>query len=246
MGKKVLGENRMNDTKARRFWRIQRECWRRMATPYVMYLFMSMLLLATQAIENIDWLRYFLGTLCILIGMAFNAHLAYGTGVTHYDAFLTGCIHRRNIEQGIVSGGDQRHEREYAFWKGFYIGFLIGVPVILFAGLSCIPGAVVNNFGRFFLVMFAGFAIVPVSWIFGGFKGGVSAGAYAWSILFILIPIIVTGVFYIIGAHVEKRRKQVIEMRREEAQEAMNAPKVYREQTEEQKRKTLQSKKKKK
>lgn len=94
--------------------------------------------------------------------------------------------------------------------------------------------------------MFAGFAIVPVSWIFGGFKGGVSAGAYAWSILFVLIPIIVTGVFYIIGAHVEKRRKQVIEMRREEAQEAMNAPKVYREQTEEQKRKTLQSKKKKK
>lgn len=241
---KKFGENRMNETKAKRFWRIQGECWKRMVTPYMMYLFMSMLLLATQLV-GITWLEYLLGVVCILIGAAFNAHLAYNTGVTHYDAFLTGCIHRKNIEEGIASGGDHRPEREYAPWKGFYIGLLIGIPVIIFAGIACVPGAVLNSFGKFFLVMFAGFAIVPVSWIFGGF-GGAPAGSLAWSMMMVLLPIIVTGVFYILGAHIEKRRKKVIEERQEAILEAKNAPKVYHEQTEEQKRKTLQSKKKKK
>ncbi|MBD5636972.1 MAG: hypothetical protein HDP28_04010 [Clostridia bacterium] len=246
MAKNKLGENRMNDTKARRFWRIQGECWRRMITPYIMYLFTSMLLLATQAIENVDWLRYFLGTLCILLGASSNAYLAYKTGISHYDVFLTGCIHRRNREQGIMSGGDHHPEREYAPWKGFYIGFLIGIPVIVFAGLSCIPGAFINGFGRFFLIMFAGFAIVPVSWIFGGFSAGVSSGMYACSMLFVLLPVIVTGVFYIIGAHVEKKRKKVIEERMSAVREATNEKEESHGQTEEEKRETLQPEEKKK
>lgn len=242
---KKLGENRMNDTKAKRFWRIQGECWRRMVTPYMMYLFMSMILLATQAI-SIKWLAILLGTLCILIGAAFNAHLAYNTGVYHYDAYLTGNIHRRNLEMGIESGGDHRPEREYAVWKGFYIGFLVGIPVIIFAGLACIPNAMAGGgVGRFFLVMFAGFAIMPVSWIIGGFEGA-PAGTFAYSMLFVLLPVIVTGAFYILGAYMEKRKKKVIKERAEAVENARNAPKEYHEQTEEQKRKTMQSKKKKK
>lgn len=218
-----------------------------MLLPYVMYLFMSMLLLATQAIvgAELSWARYLLGTGCILIGAAFNAHLAYQTGVAHFDAYLTGNIHRRNLQQGIASGGDHHPEREYSPWKGFYIGFLVGVPVILFAGIACIPSVIGNAMGSFMLTMFAGFALVPVSWAFGGFQEGVPAGAYAWSMLMVLLPVIVTGVFYLIGAYVEKRRKKVIEERSEAARKEKEAPKIYREQTEEQKRKTLQSKKKK-
>ena len=249
MAKKFV-ENGMNLTRSQYFWRTQRECWRRMVTPYVMYLFMSMLLLATQAIasESLVWLKIFLGILCILIGAAFNGHLAYNVGSTHYDAYLTGNIHRRNLEQGIVSGGDHRPEREYAPWKGFYIGFLIGIPVILFSGLACIPGVLNESFGigQVLLVMFAGFAIVPVSWAYGGFSGGAPAGAYAWSMLMVILPVLVTGIFYIVGALVEKKRKRVIEEQQEKIRAAKNAPKVYREQTEEQKRKTMQSKKKKK
>ncbi len=242
-----FGENRMNVSKSKHFWRTQGECWKRMVTPYIMYLFMSMLLLATQLI-NIPWLKYFLGTLCILIGAAFNAHLAFNTGVTHFDAYMTGCIHRRNREQGIMSGGDHRPEREYSPWKGFYIGFLIGLPVILFAGLACIPGVGVNQFGRFMLVMFAGFALIPVSWIVGDF-GTVPAGYYAYSMLLVILPVLVTGIFYIVGAVVEKRNKRIKEERAQavlEAAVAAREERLHREQTEEQRRKTLQSKKKKK
>ena len=243
---KTYGNGGTNLTGSKLFWRIQKECWRRMVTPYMMYLFMGSLLLATQVIK-IGWLQIVLGIVCILIGAAFNAHLAYGVGVTHYDAFLTGCVHRRNAEQGIMSGGDHRVEREYAPWKGFYIGFLVGIPAILFAGLACIPGAMSEGFNvaRILLVMFAGYAIVPVSWIYGG-MGHAPAGAYAWAMLAVILTTVITGVFYIVGAHVEKKRKQVIEEKEAAEAAARNAPKEYREQTEEQKRKTMQSKKKKK
>ena len=243
-----IGENGMNISKSKLFWRTQRECWRRMVTPYVLYLFMSMSMLATQMIgkEELTWLRILLGVLCIAIGMFFNGHLAYNAGVQHYDAFLTGNLHRKNIEAGINSGGDHRLELEYAPWKGFYIGFLVGIPVILFTGLACIPGAMNEELvlGRFMLLMFAGFAIIPVSWVFEG-AGGVPTGSYAWALLFVIVPIIITGVFYIVGAHVEKKRKKVLEVQKEAPKEK-KPPKEYHEQTEEQKRKTQQSKKKKK
>lgn len=246
---KIRNVDGMNLTRSQYFWRTQRECWRRMVTPYIMYLFMSMLLLATQTISSASlvWLKILLGIVCILIGAFFNGHLAYNTGSMHYDAYLTGCIHRKRIEEGIASGGDHRPEREYAPWKGFYIGFLVGIPVILFAGLSCIPTLLQFGVVQFLLIMFAGFAIVPVSWAYGvNGLNGAPTGAYAWAMLMVLLPIIVTGVFYIVGAMVEKRKKQVIEERQEAAEQAKNAPKEYHEQTEEQKRKTMQSKKKKK
>ena len=72
-------QNGMHLTKNQLFWRIQKECWRRMVTPYLMYLFMSLLMLATQAISgnSLVWLKITLGILCLLGGMAFNAHLTY-------------------------------------------------------------------------------------------------------------------------------------------------------------------------
>lgn len=251
-----FGENGMDISKGKLFWRIQGECWRRMVTPYIMYLFMSMLLLATQTIENPElfWLRCLLGTVCILIGAAFNAHLAYSTGAMHYDSYLTGCIHRRNREQGIASGGDHRPEKEYAPWKGFYIGVLIGIPVIIFAGLACIPSAMNFELGKFMLIMFAGFAIVPISWFFPvdpETKQSALAlhpGNYAYSMLMVLLPIIVTGVFYIIGAYSSKRKKRLKEEQERavlEAAERAKQERANRVQTEEQRRKTLQSKKKK-
>ena len=243
------GENGMLISKSQLFWRTQRECWRRMLKPYIMYLFMSMTLLATQMItkEGLGWLRVLLGFVCIAIGMFFNGHLAYTAGTQHYDALLTGNLHRKNIEEGIVSGGDHRLELEYSPWKGFYIGFLVGIPIILFAGLACIPGAMsegASALGRFMLLMFGGYAIVPVTWFYGNAE--MPAGGYAWAMLFVIVTVVITGVFYIVGATVEKKRKQVKEVQQEEVQKIKNAPKEYHEQTEEQKRKTQQSKKKKK
>lgn len=191
-----------NPTGWQLFWRTQRECWRRMVTPYLMYLFMSLLLLAVQAIfpdENAV-LEIVLGCLCILGGAFFNGHLCYNYGILHYDNYLTGELHRRNARLGIHSGGDHHVEREFRFWKGFYIGFLIGVPVIV---MGLLAGFFYEVASLFFL-MFAGWAIIPLAWVGDGV--GITVSPF-WSLLFILLPIIVSGVMYLVGAYVEKRRK---------------------------------------
>lgn len=224
--------------KTRLFWRIQWECVQRMLTPAVMYLFMSTLLLATQMItaEHLKWLRILLGTLCILGGAAFNAHLCFSFGGTHYEAYLAAQSHREN-----GSAGSLRPEREYRPWKGFYIGFLIGVPVIVLSVLAAIPGAM-NGWAAVIFVLFAGWAIMPVNW-FGG-----TGAWFALSMIMIVLPVLVSGIFYILGAMRQKRKKLEQEERArkvKEAGERARQERLMREQTEEQRRKTLQSKKKK-
>ncbi|MGN1077710.1 MAG: hypothetical protein ACI4ST_04280, partial [Candidatus Gallimonas sp.] len=156
-----------------------------------------------------------------------------------FDAYLTGCLHRKNAAYGIVSGGDHRVEREYRWWKGFYIGFLIGIPVIILGLLAGkFYGQTVGSAAGIFLIMFAGWAIIPLSWLHVSFY---------WSLLMIFIPVIVSGVFYIIGAYREKQKKEMQAKRAEAVAAAAVAAKAeLKEQTEEQRRKTLQSKKKKK
>ena len=200
------------------FWRVQGECWRRMVTPYLMYLFMSLLLLSVQAIvpsENSP-IEIVLGILCILGGAFFNAHLMYHTGILHYDNYITGNIHRRNAKLGIRSGGDHRPEREYRPWKGFYIGFLVGIPVIILGVLAHFYYATAS----IFFIMFAGWAITPIAW-FGKAEGTNALKVDPmWSLLFILLPILVSGVAYLVGAYVEKRRKERTEERDQAVQKA--------------------------
>lgn len=228
------------------FWRIQRESWRRMVTPYLMYFFMSLLMLAAQAIPS-AWAQIVLGVLCILGGAFYNGHLCYQFGKIHYGALLAGELHRKHEAAGVLVGNDHHVEQEYRPWKGFYIGFLVGVPVII---LGCVAGAlftgktIVGSYAALALIMFAGWAIIPFSW-FGDLYGGNGVSLY-WSVAAILLPILVSGIFYIVGAYVEKRSRLAEterERRMEEARE--RAKNEVRIQTEEQRKKTLQSKKKK-
>ena len=202
-------------TKGRLFWRIQKVCFLRAVTPCMMYLFTSLIALAINAIslETLEIYEIVLGSVCILGGVAFNAHLAYNYGKLHYDSYITGCLHRKNRLFGIQSGGDHRVEQEYRPWKGFLIGLYVGIPVIVFGTLAAIPAT--WSWGEVALMMFASWAILPVQWIRGR-KFVVGEGESwvsppvcgGWSLLFILLPIIVTGVFYIVGAMTEKRRKE--------------------------------------
>lgn len=228
------------------FWRTQGECWRRMVTPYLMYLFMSLIMLAFQALgDDLWWLRILIGVVCIGGGAFYNGHLCYHYGKLHYGAYVAGCLHRQNEALGIKSGGDHRPEREYSPWKGFYIGFLVGVPVIL---LGILAGAFLGtsiggNFAGAALVMFAGWAILPVSWL--NLYAGTQLSFY-WSIVMIVLPITVSGIFYIVGALREKREREEETARTQRIEAAgAAAKKEMHEQTEEQRRKTLQSKKKK-
>ena len=107
------------------FWRLQKEGWRRAITPALMYFFMSLLMLASQAI-TIVWLQIVLGVACIAGGIFFNAHLLMHFGSAHYDVFLSGQVYRLREQEGIDASPDHHVEKEYRPWKGFFIGALIG------------------------------------------------------------------------------------------------------------------------
>lgn len=178
-----------------------------MVTPFLMYLFMSLLLLSVMTIfpdENQNVIEIVIGVVCIAGGAFFNGHLCYQYGKLHYDNYLTGCIHRRNERLGIPSGGDHRPELEYRPWKGVYIGVLIGLPVIL---LGILAGFFYDVASLFF-ILFAGWAIIPLNWIAPGEGGTGFTCSPFWSILFALLPILVSAVMYNVGAMVEKRKKE--------------------------------------
>lgn len=192
----------MEPTPAQYFWRTQRECWKRMVGPTIMYLFMGLILVAVQAIP-IAALKIVLGVLIILLGAFFNGHLMYQCGKKHYDNSLTGSFHRRNRAYGVMSGESHHIEREYSPWKGFYIGFLVGVPVILLSVLAHFFYDVVT----IVFIILAGWAITPITW-FGAIEGGGLKADVLWSMMMIILPIVVSGVFYIVGAIKEKKKKQ--------------------------------------
>ncbi len=232
-------------TKSQLFWRIQKECWRRMVTPYLMYFFMSLLMLACQAIDlqNDTPLEIALGIACIVGGACYNGHLCYHYGSLHYDAYCAGCLHRRNETEGIPSGGDHHVEREYRPWKGFYIGLLVGVPVLLCTIIAAATGSqTYGGYAYYAYVMFAGWAIIPVRWVANATGASISVW---WTLLFLLLPIAVSGVMYLVGAAVNRSRRERQAERARRIEEAGKAEKQPRVQTEEQRRKTLQSKKKK-
>ena len=213
-------KQRKPDTKMRQFWRVQKVCFLRAVTPCMMYLFMSLIALALQAIATgQEAYEVVLGSIFIAGGAAFNAHLAFSYGKLHYDSYLTGCLHRYNLRMGISSGGDHRPEQEYRPWKGFLIGFYIGLPVLVFGILAIFRAT--WSWAEVALDMFAGWAILPIQW----YRGAVFPSEQSWdyppvsggfSLLMILLPVIVTGVFYIAGAYAEKRAKERESERNEE------------------------------
>ncbi len=212
-------------TKWQLFWRTQRECLRRSVTPYLMYLFMSLLLLACQTIDSngTSAVEIVLGILCIAGGAFFNAHLCYNYGIFHYGAYVAGKLHRRNKAFGIPSGGDHRPEREYRPWKGFLIGFYIGLPVAFLGILAgALPVSTLMGYAYYAFAMFAGWAIIPITWF--GTKStagevGLAVSPY-YAILFILLPILVSGVAYLVGAYVERSKRLKEEDRRNKVDEA--------------------------
>ena len=79
--------------------------------------------------------------------------------------------------------------------------------------------------GEVALVMFAPWAIFPIQWIRAYLFPGQSDWAYppvsgGYAMLMVLLPILVSGVFYLVGALMQKRRKEQEAERAERVAEA--------------------------
>ena len=106
--------------------------------------------------------------------------------------------------------------QEYRWWKGFLIGFYVGVPVIIMGIFAAIPANNIWASGETALVMVAGWAIFPIQWarnlMFPDWSGSYPAISGGYCML-------------MVGAAVEKKNKQNEEARSERVAEAGKAKK---------------------
>lgn len=168
-------------------------------------------------------LKLALVAFCLLVGVVLNGDLAARCGKTHYQMLLSGNI-RRNNNIDTLNNTDRKsykREMEYRPYKGFLIGLCVCVPVILILVLYAVFG--LNSeattggsyYARLAILLLAGWAILPWELL--------SVVSTPFIALFsCALPILVTGILYLIGA---KKEENTVREREERMEAAKNAAK---------------------
>lgn len=194
----------------------------------------SVLLMLTLKGEKIEW-----GTsqlvwtiVCGVVACIYDGLVSFAHGGSHFEMLVSGNIMRESMNEFGVGYKFSTHkeEGEYRDWKGFVIGALTGIFTLIIGIIfgcnqaTIHSGQVSQGMGIFVLVCFfiSGWSILPFYYM----NSVGIAVSYFWSCLFAILPVIVTGVFYIIGAYA--RRNKTIreqELADKAAEEAANKPK---------------------
>lgn len=180
-----------------------------------MYLCASMILLMlTLKGEKIEWNSTKLAwtVVCGLGGLAYTALMMWAVGGQHYEMLVSGNIKRSTAETYGMAYKISSHKeaKEYRDWKGFAIGgFMAIVPIITAIIFGCNQTAISSKLSGgvlsitvlicFFL---SGWTILPFYYMN---HAGIHV-SYFLSGLLGLLPIIVAGVFYIIGAYARRNK----------------------------------------
>ncbi len=166
----------------------------------------------------------FLVVIAVLLA-AYAGAMAYGFGSKGYQMLVSGNMKRMSAEQlgSQIRMSSHKEELEYREWKGFAIGGVIAFFTVLFGILVGINGDGVNEAfrsltaqgeevipfndrGVAILVLFSmlccGWSLLPFAYLN---VSGIAV-SYYWSCLFGLLPIIVTGIFYIVGAYAARAK----------------------------------------
>ena len=178
----------------------------------------ALLMISMKNNANVVWNNTILiwTIVCSVVGVGYNALAMWGIGGGHYEMLVTGNVKRMSASE--VDGGYKmsRHKlvQEYRPWKGFVIGLYCGFFMILFGILFGCNQAQVNaeTPSRFLgSMMFIAFLVTGCTFL--PFYALNEAGIYVsyfWGCACAIIPIAVSGVFYIIGAY-SKRNKKIRE-----------------------------------
>lgn len=153
--------------------------------------------------------------ICLLLAMAYNAFVGHAQGGMGYEMLVSGNINRRSA--GDYGEGyhisSHKEVKEYRVWKGFLTGGMIGLFPIVFGVLAGIflgdkgitTDSVENQSGgMFFLISIfvSGWSLVP----FYSMNASGLHVSYYWSCLFAVLPVIVSGIFYIVGAYARRNK----------------------------------------
>ncbi|MBQ8374332.1 MAG: hypothetical protein IJX98_02015 [Clostridia bacterium] len=150
-----------------------------------------------------------------VVAMLYNGFIAYANGGQGYEMLVSGNMKRMSAERlgTPMKMSSHKEEKEYRDWKGFVSGAWIGLIVLLsglFMGangdqinlaMADLDNDVTLGTGTvimvFIVFLLSGWSVMPFFFAnMGGF-----AVSYYWSCFLALAPILVTGIFYIVGAY---------------------------------------------
>lgn len=171
---------------------------------------------------------------CAVVACAYNGLIAWANGGTHYEMLASGNMKRASLGAYGDEFKISSHKvwKEYRVWKGFVVGAICALPVLVF-GLAFginqgkIDGHLLADkptMGILELggIMAAGWAIMP--FYYANALGGNCS--YFLSLLFILAPVAINGAFYIIGAYAKRNKAIRQQELADKAREAeLNKPK---------------------
>ena len=159
-----------------------------------------------------------LWTIVLWLGaIAYNAFVSYAQGGMGYEMLVSGNRKRKSMADGVgYKMSNHKEEKEYRVWRGFATGALTGIGILIFGLIFGANGEEINkvftpegssgNTGLGLLVLggffISGLTVLP--WFY--LNGTGYAVSYYFTMLFALIPILVTGFLYIAGAY-GKRNK---------------------------------------
>lgn len=197
----------------------------------------TILLMLTMQGETLHWTGKDVAwaVVCILGGAAYNGLMAWASGGSQYEMLVSGNVKRMSAEQfeGGYKMSNHKEVKEYRVWKGFVFGAFSALLTIIFGilfgcnqsqiqaqmdGHSAGKGVAALLLLGFLLT---GWSVIPLYLMNAT---GVSI-SYFVSCVFALIPILVSGGFYIAGAYA-RRNKRLREQMIAAAQAEKEANKV--------------------
>ncbi len=212
------------------------ELYKSSILPSIMYCCAGMVLMMLTLKEGSTWGGSEIAwtVVCLVAAAAYHALAAWASGGNHYEMLVSGNVKRSAYDAygNEYKISTHKEAKEYRPWKGFVSGAFVGLlPVLFGIILGCnqakvdaetpSKGMAVALLISFFL---SGWSIIP---LYGANSAGGSA-SYFFSLLFALIPVIVSGGMYIAGAYGRRNkaiRMQILEDKAAAAEEAKKANK---------------------
>lgn len=187
----------------------------------LMYLSASgMLMMLTLQDEQMPWngVKLAWTLVCGLVAIVYNAFMSYGIGGNGYEMLVSGNIKRKSMNDygDGFKMSSHKYAKEYRVWKGFVFGSFTALYTLGFSILFACNQEAINaetvSMGISTLMLFgfliSGWTLLPLYYLNAS---GISV-SYFVSCAFAIVPIVVSGVFYILGAY-GKRNKALQKQR---------------------------------
>lgn len=161
-----------------------------------------------------------------LAAVAYNALVTYGFGGTGYEMLVSGNVKRVSMDDygGGFKISSHKYVQEYRVWKGFTIGAFTALYTLVFGVLFGCNQEAINaetastGISTLLLIGFfiSGWILMPLYYL----NASGVAISYFVACAFAIVPIAVSGAFYILGAYGKRNKALKQQMIAERAAKA--------------------------